>query len=98
MVFFMEITNIWQKSSYLIFKFTGWHGFSYGFLVVSDMFHQCFLKFISNPKFYQCCFVTDDLQKHFCIIGWYHVRQRKPKASEREHDLYSLAKFLYSLL
>ncbi len=47
MVFFLEITNIWQKSwdfcsadffFLRCFKSFGWYGFSYGFLVVSLMF------------------------------------------------------------
>jgi hypothetical protein len=50
MVFFLEITNIWQESRDFMFAFSlrflksmGWYGFSYGFFVVLDVFHQCFV-------------------------------------------------------
>ncbi len=55
MVFFLEITNIWQKSQDIWFGFfvqvlksIGWCGFSYGFLVVLNVFHQCFVSLILN--------------------------------------------------
>ncbi len=62
MVFFMEILNIWQKSNYFFlesFKSIGWHGFSYGFLVVLDMFHQLFW----------ICFINV-FQKLFLILNF----------------------------
>jgi hypothetical protein len=45
--FVLEITNIWQKSGRLlvlnlILKSIGWFEFSYGFLVVLNVFHQYF--------------------------------------------------------
>jgi hypothetical protein len=60
MVFSLEITNIWQKSG--DFWFADWYGFSYGFLVVFNVFHQFLLEFITNLKFYKRCFIKDDLQ------------------------------------
>jgi hypothetical protein len=49
LAFFLEITNIWQKSrDFLLADFfsgflrsKGWYGFSYGFLVVFNVLHQC---------------------------------------------------------
>jgi hypothetical protein len=51
MVFFLEITNVWQKSRDLwlvdffvrFLKSIGWYGFSYRFLVVLNVFHQFFV-------------------------------------------------------
>jgi hypothetical protein len=69
MVIVLEITNIWQKSRILLvpgfflrfLKSIGWYGFS----VVLNVF-----KVINNIKFYKRYFIKDDLQKHYCIIGW----------------------------
>ncbi len=52
MVFFLEITNIWQKSRDFwfagffleIFKIQRLVWISHGFLVVLNVFHQCFLE------------------------------------------------------
>jgi hypothetical protein len=45
---------------------------------------MCFInvlfKVITYLKFYKRCFLTDDLQKHFCIIGWCLVRHKNPQA------------------
>jgi hypothetical protein len=51
LAFFSEITNIWQKSRDFLFAdffsgfltSIGWYGFSSGFLVVLNVFHQCFV-------------------------------------------------------
>jgi hypothetical protein len=51
MIFLLEITKIWQKSRdfwladffLVIFEIDSWYGFSYGFLVVLNAFHQCLL-------------------------------------------------------
>ncbi len=53
---------------------------SYEFLVVLTVFHQCLFKIITNLKFYKRCFIKDNLQNFFYIIGWYSylVRQRNP--------------------
>ncbi len=34
------------------------------------VFHQCLFKVVTNIIFYKCCFIKDNLQKHFFIIGW----------------------------
>jgi hypothetical protein len=56
MVFFLEIKNTWQKSQDFWFakfflkvlKSIGWYGFSYGFVVVLNVFHHCFLLQVLN--------------------------------------------------
>jgi hypothetical protein len=60
---------------FFLFKSIGWYGFSYGILVVLNVYqyHQCLFKVITSLKFYKH---RDNLQKHFCIIGWCVVRQR----------------------
>jgi hypothetical protein len=59
MVFFLEIINIWQKSRdywfadfFLeILKSIGWCGFSYGFLVLLNLFlNQNILQKINKEK------------------------------------------------
>ena len=56
MVFFVKITKIWHKSRVFWFldfflrfiKSIGWYGFSYGFLVVLNVFHQCEAEFLDK--------------------------------------------------
>ncbi len=58
------------------------------------LFCMCFInilfKIITNPKFYNCCFIKEDLQKHFCIIGRCFVRQRNPWARPNVCQIYRL--------
>ncbi len=75
MVFFLEITNMWQKSRIFFTRFLksiGWNGFSYGFLVVlylsiSSLFHLI----CSNIHFIKCCFFKTYLRKHMYL--WQYV-------------------------
>jgi hypothetical protein len=39
-------------------KSIGWYGFSYGFLVVLNLFHQYLFKVITNLKFKKSCFTV----------------------------------------
>ncbi len=50
------------------FKSMGWYGFSYGFLIVLNMFHQCFIQSYYYFKFSKHCFITEDHRKHICVI------------------------------
>ncbi len=57
MVFFSEIANICQKSRDFWFadlRFLKSKGWYFGC-------YECF-------EFYKCCFIKDNLQKHFCVI------------------------------
>ena len=70
MVFFLEITNIWQKSRDFWFVDFLLETFKIHCLVwIFLLFLMCFInvlfKVITNPKFYKRCFIKDDLQKHF---------------------------------
>ncbi len=66
-------------------KSTGRYGFSYGFLVVLNVFHQCFLLLIFH------CFLKDDLHNHFCIIRWCLVSLGNPLARHpMDLKIYSL--------
>ncbi len=44
------------------------------------LFFMCFINFLFNVvtylKFHKRCFIKDDLQKHFWIIGWCLMGQR----------------------
>jgi hypothetical protein len=40
-----------------------------GFLVVLNLFHQCFVKIINYFKLEKCSFIKDYLRKNICIIG-----------------------------
>ncbi len=62
------------------FKSIGWYGFSYGVLVVLNFFINFLLKVITYLKFYNHCFIKEDLRKHICLIRWCLVRQRNPYA------------------
>ncbi len=67
-----------------------WYGFSYWFLVVLNVFHQCFVD-SNNPKFNKRCFIKEGLQKHFCIIGLVSCApKRNPKARVYGLKIYSL--------
>jgi hypothetical protein len=80
-VFFLKSQTFWQKSQdfwfadffLAIFKIHKLVWIFGCFECVSSMF--C-LNFITNLKFYKRCFIKDNFQKHFCIIGWCLVRQR----------------------
>jgi hypothetical protein len=37
------------------FKSIGWYGFSYGFLTVLNLFHQCFILICTNIHSIKCC-------------------------------------------
>ncbi len=84
MDFSLEYTNIWQKSpdfcfAYFFLKFLEYNG-GIDFPMDFWLFLMCFInvlfKVITNLKFYNRCFIKDNLQKHFCIKGWCLVRQR----------------------
>ncbi len=40
------------------------------FWLIRMCFINVLFKVITNLKFYKKCFIKDDLQKYFCIIGW----------------------------
>ncbi len=94
MVFFSEITNIWQRSLDLwfancflgIFKI---HMLVWIFLWIFG-FQRVLFKVITNLKFYKHCFITDGFQKHFWIIGWCLERQRNPYARPYGFKIFSL--------
>ncbi len=76
MVFFLEITNIRQKSQDFWFADLFLEIFTIHRLVwISQWVCGCFecvsyLFFITGLKFYKCCFIKDDLQRSLCIIGY----------------------------
>ncbi len=85
-----------------IFKSTGWYGFPYGFWLFWMCFINFLFKFNINLKFYKRCFIKDDLQKHFFIIGWCLVRKeihrKKFIAYKETHDCDSSAEKVPRLL
>ncbi len=54
----------------------------YGCLVVLNVLSMFYLKlnYLLILNFYKCCFIKNDLQKHFYIVGWLYMRQRNPQA------------------
>jgi hypothetical protein len=46
----------------------GWYGFSYGVLIVLNMFNQCFVQSYYFFKFSKHYFIKEDHRKHICVI------------------------------
>jgi hypothetical protein len=51
--------------------------FPMDFWLFEMYFISVLFKFITNFQFYKRCFIKDNLQKHFFIIDWCLVRERK---------------------
>jgi hypothetical protein len=94
MVFFLEITNIWQK--YLHFWFADFFLETLKILRLAWIFgcFECvssmFFKVITNLKFYKCCFIKEGLQMHFCIIGLCLVRKEIHRLGHMDLKIYSI--------
>ncbi len=99
MVFFLEITNIWQKSGdfwfvdffiqiFKILRLIWIFLWIFGcFEWVSSMFS---INLLQTLHFTNTAFIKADLQKHFCIIWWCLVCQRNPEARPLDLKISSL--------
>jgi hypothetical protein len=73
-----------SKIFFLRFKKTiGWYGFSYVFLAVLDIFHQCFILFWTNNHSFKCYFIKDCLwcTMHHSLRVMYTVNYGLPPPS-----------------
>ncbi len=86
MIFFLEITNIFQKfldfwfqDFFLRFLKSKCKGMDFPVRIFGSF--ECvstnvLFNVITNLKFYKCCFIKDDTSES--IIGWCPVRKRNP--------------------